>query len=120
MPVTETNRRKHDYAVNEIANSSLSAALKEDLTDVVSSSLEATNGLSSDEKLQSCTENQFNMARLLALFIVGQGRRVTSWKDVLMSFKWPIVIMFTVLCVALILKPELASLVESLAHAVRQ
>lgn len=120
MPVSDDNRRKRDYAVGEIASSNLSAALKEDLSDVVSRAMETTNGLTQEQKLQACTENQFDMARLLALFIVGQGRRVTSWKDVAIAFKWPLVLMFGSLCVTLILKPELAALVESLAHVMRQ
>lgn len=116
MAVSESNRRKHDFAVAAIAESNLSAALKEDLTEVVTSSMEATNGLTPEQKLQSCTENQFNMARLLALFIVGQGRRATNWKDVVLGVKWPLVIAFSVLCALLLFRPELGALVDSITH----
>lgn len=120
MPVTEQNRRKHDYAIQAITASNLSAALKEDLAEVVSDALETTNGLTAEEKLQASTENQFNLARLLALFIAGQGRHVATWKDVLMAYKWPLLIAFGFLCILLVLRPELAGLVDSLAHMARQ
>jgi len=120
MPIDDTNRRKRDYTVEAIVASDHSPALKEDLTDILDKTLEGTNGFSPEEKLQRCTENMFNLARLIVLDIVSRGRRVTSWKDVAIAFKWPLVLMFGALCVTLILKPELAALVESIAHVVRQ
>lgn len=120
MPVSPENIRKRDYAVGEIAASNLPAALKEDLSDVVSRAMETTNGLTSRQKLQACTENQFDLARLLALFIVGQGRRITSWKDVAIAFKWPLTAVALGGLILLGLHPELASLVESLSHSIRR
>lgn len=116
MAIDPANIRKRDYAVGEIAASNLSAALKEDLTAVVENTAETTNGLTARDKLQKMSENLFDLSRLLALFIVAQGRRVATWKDVAIAFKWPIVIMFGFLCLALMLRPELAALVESISH----
>jgi len=119
MAIDPANIRKRDYALGEIASSNLSAALKEDLSDAVSRAAETTNGLTAKEKLQACTENQFDLARLLALFIVGQGRRVTTWKDVAIAFKWPLVIVTLGVLFLLALHPELAALFDSLAHLAR-
>ncbi len=119
MAIDPANIRKRDYALSEIASSNLSAALKEDLCDVVSRATETTNGLSAKEKLQACTENQFDMARLLALFIVCQGRRVTTWKDVAIAFKWPAAIVALGALVLLGFHPELSGFFESLSHNLR-
>ncbi len=119
MATDPENIRRRDYALSEIAASNLSAALKEDLSGVVSRAADATNGLTARDKLQACTENQFDMARLMALFIVGQGRRVTSWKDVAIAFKWPLVILGLGALFLLALHPELADFFRSLAHEIR-
>ena len=120
MAIDPANIRKRDYAVGEIASSDLSAALKEDLTAVVANTAETTNGLSARDKLQKMSENLFDLSRLLALFIVAQGRRVTTWKDVAIAFKWPLTIVALGGLALLALHPELSSLVDSIAHVVRQ
>lgn len=120
MAIDPANIRKRDYAIGEIASSKLSAALKEDLTAVVASSAEATNGLTTREKLQAVSDNLFDISRLLALFIVAQGRRVTSWKDVAIAFKWPLTAIALGSLFLLALHPELAGLFESLAHVIRK
>jgi len=120
MAIDPDNVRKRDYALGEIAASNLSAALKEDLSSVVASSAESTNGLTSREKLQSVSESLFDIARLMALFIVGQGRRITSWKDVAVAFKWPLTIVAIGGLALLALHPELSQLVDSLAHTIRK
>ena len=118
MAISQTNRRNCDYAVDEIRKSDLSAALKEDLTTVLVRTLETTNGLSQAQKIQSCTENQFDMMRLFVLQIISQGRRVTTWKDVIVKCRLPLCISVTVLgvaaIVALVLQPQLAEMVEHL------
>lgn len=116
MAVSELNQRKHDLVVKAVAESNLSTSLKEDLTDSLAKSLETTNGLSQDEKLQACTENQFTLTRLFAITLVQLGSRAASWRDVAIAYKWPLVIMFGFLCLALMLRPELAALVESISN----
>jgi hypothetical protein len=71
-------------------------------------------------KLQSVSESLFDIARLMALFIVGQGRRITSWKDVAVAFKWPLTIVAIGGLALLALHPELSQLVDSLAHTIRK
>lgn len=119
MAIDPGNLRKRDYAIGEIASSTLSAALKEDLAAVVASSAEATNGLTTREKLQAVSDNLFDISRLMALFIVAQGRRTTSWKDVAIAFKWPLVIVALGVVFLLALHPELAAFFDSLAHLAR-
>lgn len=116
MAIDPANARKRDYAIGEIASSNLSAALKEDLTAVVAGTAEATNGLTSREKLQAVSDGLFDIARLMALFIVAQGRRVTTWKDVVIALKWPLAIVALGALFLLGLHPELAGMVENLAH----
>jgi len=116
MAIDPGTIRKRDYTVGEIASSNLSAALREDLSDMVVNAAETTNGLTAKEKLQRLSVNLFDLSRMMALFIVGQGRRVATWKDVAIAFKWPLVIMFGFLCASLIFRPELASLVESISR----
>ena len=111
--------RKRDYALSEIASSGLSAALKEDLSGVVAGAAESTNGLTSREKLQAVSDWLFDIARLMALFIVAQGRRVTSWKDVAIAFKWPLTIVALGVLFLLSLHPELAAFFRSLADIAR-
>jgi hypothetical protein len=120
MAISELNRRKHDIAAKAVADSNLSASLKEDLTDALESTLEATNGLTPEEKLQSSTENQFTMTRLFAITLVNFSSRTASWRDVAIAYKWPLVIMFGFLCIALIFRPELAALVESVSRNIHQ
>ena len=120
MAIDPANVRKLDYAIGEIASSNLSAALKEDLSGIVANAAEATNGLTAREKLQAVSDGLFDISRLMALFIVAQGRRVTSWKDVAISFKWPLTAIALGALFLLALHPELAGLFESLAHVIRK
>ena len=119
MAIDPANARKRDYAIGEISSSNLSAALKEDLTAVVASSAEATNGLTTREKLQAVSDNLFDISRLMALFIVAQGRRVATWKDVVIAFKWPITVVALGVLFLLALHPELAAFFRSLADLAR-
>ena len=112
--------RKRDYALGEISASNLPAALKEDLSGVVAGAAESTNGLTAKEKLQACTDNLFDISRLMALFIVAQGRRVTSWKDVAIAFKWPLTAVAVGFLFLLALHPELAELVKSIASSIHK
>lgn len=116
MAIHPDNIRKRDYTLGEIAGSPLSAALKEDLSSVVANTAEATNGLTAREKLQAVSDGLFDISRLLALFIVAQGRRVTTWKDVVIALKWPLAIVALGALFLLGLHPELAGMVENLAH----
>lgn len=119
MAIDPANVRKRDYAIGEIASSNLSAALKEDLTAVVANTAETTNGLTARDKLQKMSENLFDLSRLLALFIVAQGRRVTTWKDVAIAFKWPLTVVALGVLFLLALHPELAAFFRSLADLAR-
>ena len=116
MAVSEINKRKYEIAAKTVAESALSASLKEDLTDSLASTLATTNGMSPEEKLQATTENQFTMARLFAITLVSFSSRTASWREVAIAYKWPLVIMFGFLCIALIFRPELAALVESITR----
>lgn len=119
MAIDPGNIRKRDYAINEIAASNLSAALKEDLTAVVANSAETTNGLPAREKLQALSVNLFDISRLMALFIVAQGRRVTTWKDVAIAFRWPAAILGIGAFILLGCHPELSGFFSSLGHLIR-
>ena len=112
MAVSETNKRKHDYAVKALDESALPAALKEDLTEVLTRSLEATNGFTPEEKLQSCTENQFNLARLMVLQLVSQSKHPTNWKDVLISVKREAMYLGFAIAALLALRPQIALVVD--------
>lgn len=118
MAVSDLNQRKHDLAIQAVEGSSLPEHLKEDLVDALASSLEATNGMSQDEKLQATTENIFSLTRLIAVSMATMSTRAASWREVAIAYKWALVIMFSVLCTVLLLRPELAGLVESLSHSI--
>ena len=120
MAIAPDNIRKRDYALGEISASNLSAALKEDLSGVVSNAAEATNGLTAREKLQAVSDSLFDISRLVSLFIVAQGRRVTSWKDVAIAFKWPATVVAIGFLFLLALHPELAELVNSIASSIHK
>ena len=119
MAILESNQHKHDFVVSEVSNSDLSAALKEDIVEVLGNTLASTNGMTQDQKIQASTQNQFDMMRLFALQLVSQGRHVTTWKDVIVKCRVPLFISATILgtsaIVALILQPQLAAMVEHLA-----
>ncbi|MBQ3810671.1 MAG: hypothetical protein II839_07620 [Kiritimatiellae bacterium] len=115
MAIDPTNQRKHDFAVGEVSSSELSAALKEDVVDVLGRTLASTNGMTTEEKIQATTQNQFDMMRLFALQLVATGRRVTSWKDVIIKCRWQLCLALGTVAAMLVYRPELAAMVETLA-----
>lgn len=114
-PKTEAMAR---YTVQELDKSSMPDERKRALAGMVDAAREATNGLSPEDKLQAVSENQFYMVCTLVDISRDLSLpRAATWKEVALAYKWPLVIMFAILCVALVFRPELSDLVRAVAAA---
>lgn len=119
MAVSKQNADRANDCIQALNNSPLPGALKEDLRAVVRSTEQGTNGLSADEKQEAIAQGLFDLARITIYNMIHEAKSVRSWKDVIVecrSYLFPSVcIALAIVATALILKPELAALVESLA-----
>ena len=95
-------------------SSKLSADEKEDLADALQSSLEGTNGLTPEEKLQNVSESVFTLMRLHVRARCASG--IKSWKDVLVSCKRELLWALYGLFVLLFFHPEIAALLKGVAQ----
>ena len=119
MAVSQQNAARANDCIDALNSSPLPGALKEDLRAVVRSTEEGTNGLSGEEKQQAIAQGLFDLARITIYNMIHEAKAVRTWKDVIVecrSYLFPSVcIALAIVATALILKPELAALVESLA-----
>lgn len=110
--ISEKNQRKADITKDELMSSKLSADEKEDLAEVLQSSLDGTNGLTPEEKLQNVSESVFSLVRL---HIRGRcGASVKSWKDVLVSCKRELMWILFAFFGLLFFHPEIAAMLKGI------
>ena len=119
MAVSQQNAARANDCIDALNSSPLPGALKEDLRAVVRSTEEGTNGLSGEEKQQAIAQGLFDLARITIYNMIHEAKAVRTWKDVIVecrSYLFPSVcIALAIVATALILKPELAALIEGLA-----
>ena len=126
MAIPADVERKRDFMVEHVEASELDPAVKEELIQNLTSTAAATNGFTQEEKIQSISINQFDMARSDArihLSMAAGFRRIEerlaefkpiSRLDVIVRCKWQIVILTAIIAGMFILKPELAAYIELL------
>ena len=79
--------------------------------DLLQSAADGTNGLTEKDKLQNVSETCFTITQLLILDKLANDKS-TIW-SVIRDCKWAIVIIVAILSVALVFRPELASLITA-------
>lgn len=81
----------------------------------------ATNGVSRDEKLQSCCENQFGLVLLYAIHACDAAEQQNNIKnskfailaDVIEKCKWQVTIICFFIAVMIIYHPEIINVIKS-------
>lgn len=112
--ISDKNQRKYQLSKDELMSSKLSPDEKEDLADALQSSLEGTNGLTPEEKLQNVSESVFTLMRLHVRARCASG--IKSWKDVIVGCKREILWALYGLFVLLFFHPEIAALLKGVAQ----
>lgn len=114
MAITALNQSRADNVIGEIKTSSLPSAVKDDLIEGTNASLTATNGLTPEEKLQACCENQFRLQVMIARIMVSlcDKRSAENWKTVIISCRWQICVALAIIGSIIVLRPEVAKLIE--------
>lgn len=98
-------------------DSPLSGPLREDLREIVRQTERAANGLPPEEKLQGVSQGLFDLARILIYNMIHEAtHRARTWRDVAVECRWTICILAAIVAVALIVRPELASIASAIAH----
>ena len=116
MAVSEQNAARANDCIGALDASPLPGALKEDLRAVVRSTEEGTNGLSPEEKQQAIAQGLFDLARITIYNMIHEAKRpARSWKDVIVETRWQLCWAVAVVAVVLILRPEIAKVLEALA-----
>ena len=100
-----------------LEKSPLPGPLREDLREIVRQTEQAANGLPPDQKLQGVSQGLFDLARIMIYNMIHEaGHRARTWRDVAVECRWTICILAAIVAVALIVRPELASIASALAH----
>lgn len=110
--ISEKNQRKLQLSKEELMTSKLSTQEKDDLLEALESSLEGTNGLTQDEKLQNVSESVFTLMRLFVRARCAVGAK--SWKDVLVNCKREIMWLGFALFGLLFFHPEIAAMLKGI------
>lgn len=75
----------------------------------------ATNGLTPEEKLQKTSENLFYLTSLIVLEkCKKEESKLTGLYKMIVDCKWQICIVVGLICLSLIFRPELSSLITTL------
>ena len=118
--VDPARQKLTDLLVKEIDESKLTSDEKMSLSSGLTSSLEATNGLTQEEKLQAVSVNCFwlsaTVARLYLLF--RKAKPPMGWKDVIVECKWQLTILGLGFFFLLKYHPELSGVLTGLAKIV--
>lgn len=126
MAIPADIERKRDFMVEQIRESILDPAVKEETIQNLTSTAAATNGYTQEEKMQAIAINQFDMARSDARIHMTMAagfkrieERLAEFKpmsrlDVIVRCRWQIVILAAIIAGMFILKPELAAYLELL------
>lgn len=102
---------RSELAKQAVQKSALTSTDKDILNEMIEESLQNTNGISPEEKIQNLTENTFS---LLFLFIahITKDPHVTSWKDLIIACKRETLIGLIAILIALIVQPGLVKIFE--------
>ena len=126
MAIPADIERKRNFMVEQVEASELDPAVKEEVIQNLTSTAAATNGFTQEEKIQSISINQFDMARSDArihLSMASGFKRIeeklaamgpTTRLGALVKCRWQLMILGLAAIVALILKPELRDLVNAI------
>lgn len=112
--ISEKNARKMELSKEELMKSSLPSQEKEDLIEALENSLEGTNGLTPEQKIQNLSESIFSLVRLFVNARCSAG--VKTWKDVLVNCKREILWALYGLFILLFFHPEIAALLKGVAE----
>jgi len=112
MSISETNQRKADRALAVLRKSAVAPEEQALLEGYVADALATTNGLTPEEKLQACTENQLALICLFAIHVANP--RPDSWKDVFISCKRELMWAAFGVCALLAFRPQLGALLDHL------
>ena len=110
--ISEKNQRKLQLSKEELMTSKLSTQEKDDLLEALESSLEGTNGLTQEEKLQNVSESVFTLMRLFVRARCAVGAK--SWKDVLVICRRELMYLGFGALVLFFFHPELAQVLRGL------
>lgn len=110
--ISEKNQQKAEIAKAELLKSNLSELEKEDLADALDRSLEGTNGLTQEQKIQNLSESVFSLVRLFVHARCSTG--VKSWKDVLVICRRELMYLGFGLAALLLFRPEIAQVLGGL------
>lgn len=111
IPTKISNRA--DAVTDAVKNASnLSIVEKDDLIEMICDARDGTNGLSLEDKTQANAENIANLTYLMVLHLISDKPKVSTWKDVIISCRWNIVIIVTLVIELLAIRPQMASIIE--------
>ena len=108
--ISEKNARKMELSKEELMKSSLPSQEKEDLIEALENSLEGTNGLTPEQKIQNLSESVFSLVRLFVNARCSTG--VKTWKDVLVLCKRELLYLGLGALVLFLFHPELALILK--------
>lgn len=112
MPITQKMKERADAIKQMVSSSSVDPTMKEIINENVDSTLEACNGLTMEEKIQSNSENNFTMACLLSRMMVKlEEQPVDTWKSVIVKTKTQLLFVIMFICGLLAFRPELSNLI---------
>ena len=112
MAVSEKILNRTDTAIKAIRDSHLDVGEQDDLIEMVCSARDGTNGLSPEEKLQANAENLANLVFMFVRQNVRKPSPTTSWKDVIIKCRRELVILGLGVITLLVLRPQVADVVE--------
>lgn len=117
MAVSPDHARITKLLTADIEAAPLSADEKANLIQGLEASLEATNGLTAEEKLQGTCVNVFWLSANLARLYLATAKAPPpeTWKSVLIKCQFAVVLLALFVCVLLGFRPEVAGLLQSLA-----
>lgn len=116
MPISPENQKLCDLLCSDIDKSSLGADEKVSLTAGLQASLESTNGLSPEEKLQSVAVTGFFNSSMIARIYLMTSKKAapTDWKTVIIQCRNQILAAIIALAALLAYQPQMSSLLQAL------
>ena len=112
----EKFKQRAEATVERIRAAKIDDDLADTLVELVEDARIATNGLTTAEKMQVMSENQFSMAVLLVQTCIAtmsrQADKASSWRSVLVACKREITIIAVVALGILVLRPQLLAILS--------
>lgn len=111
--ITDRYQKQKDRTEAMIEASSLGQEEKDDYIDLLTLSLQGTNGLSSDQKLQNVSEVNFGLVRLFCQHIVDSKKAdAKSWREVIVKCKRELMWLSFGIVALLMVHPQIVKIVE--------